>query len=366
MTWLRQLLEWQRETPDTEEFLESVREDLFHDQVFVYTPKGDIVELAAGATPIDFAYKIHTDLGHRISGAKVNGRLVSLDTPLENGDTVEVVAGKTGRGPSPDWLNPSRGYVATNSARQKIRSWFNRQARSANIARGRELLRREMHRMGVKMSDREVLEACRYETMEDLLAAVGSGELSDSALDARLTQYRKEDVDESAWMPKLKGTLPLSSPSSGISVLGVGDLLTNIARCCNPIQGDPIIGFVTRSRGVSVHKVGCINVLNEDEQERLVPVSWGQQRELHPVRVRIEAFDRVGLLRDVTTKVSEDKINIAWVVTRENDDATVSMELTIHIGGLEELSRLFSRIEGIRGVTSVNRVTSSPLRQTER
>ena len=366
MTWLRQLLEWQRETPDTEEFLESVREDLFHDQVFVYTPKGDIMELAAGATPIDFAYKIHTDLGHRISGAKVNGRLVSLDTPLENGDTVEVVAGRTGRGPSPDWLNPARGYVATNSARQKIRSWFNRQARSANIARGRELLRREMHRMGVKMSDREVLEACRHETMEDLLAAVGSGELSDSALDARLTQYRREDIDETAWMPKLKGPLPLSSPSSGISVLGVGDLLTNIARCCNPIQGDPIIGFVTRSRGVSVHKVGCINVLNEDEQERLVPVSWGQQRELHPVRIRIEAFDRVGLLRDVTTKVSEDKINIAWVVTRENDDATVSMELTIHIGGLEELNRVFSRIEGIRGVKSVNRVTSSPLRQTER
>ena len=184
MTWLRQLLEWQRETPDTGEFLQSVREDLFHDQVFVYTPKGDIMELASGATPIDFAYKIHTDLGHRISGAKVNGRLVSLDTPLENGDTVEVVAGKTGRGPSPDWLNPARGYVATNSARQKIRSWFNRQARSANIARGKDLLRRELRRMGVKLSDREVLELCRFETMEDLLAALGSGELSDSALSA--------------------------------------------------------------------------------------------------------------------------------------------------------------------------------------
>ena len=366
MTWLRQLLEWQRETPDTEEFLESVREDLFHDQVFVYTPKGDIMELAAGSTPIDFAYKIHTDLGHRISGAKVNGRLVSLDTPLENGDTVEVVAGKTGRGPSPDWLNPSRGYVATNSARQKIRSWFNRQARSANIARGRDLLRREMHRMGVKMSDREVLEACRYDTMEDLLAAIGSGELSDSALAARLTQFRNDEITETPWMPRLSGSLPLSSPSSGISVLGVGDLLTSIARCCNPIQGDPIIGFVTRSRGVSVHKVQCINVLNEDEKERLVPVSWGQKQELYPVRIRIEAFDRVGLLRDVSTRVSDDKINIAWVVTRENDDATVSMELTIHVKDLEELNRVFSRIESIRGVTSVNRVTSSPLRQTER
>ncbi len=367
MTWLRQLLEWQRETPDTNEFLESVREDLFHDQVFVYTPKGDIMELAAGATPIDFAYKIHTDLGHRISGAKVNGRLMSLDTPLENGDTVEVVAGKTGRGPSPDWLNPARGYVATNSARQKIRSWFNRQARSANIVRGKDLLRRELHRMGVKLSDREVLELCRFETMEDLLAALGSGELSDSALAARLAEHRSKEAEAAAaWMPPLKGSSRLDSPTSGISVLGVGDLLTRIATCCNPIQGDAIIGFVTRSRGVSVHKVECKNVLNEDEKERLVPVSWGQKQELYPVRVRIEAIDRVGLLRDVSTKLSEDKINIAWVVTRENDNATVSMELTIHIAGLQQLNRVFSRIESVRGVTSVSRVTSSPLRQTER
>ncbi|MCY4416205.1 MAG: bifunctional (p)ppGpp synthetase/guanosine-3',5'-bis(diphosphate) 3'-pyrophosphohydrolase [Chloroflexi bacterium] len=366
MTWLRQLLEWQRETPDTNEFLESVREDLFHDQVFVYTPKGDIVELASGATPIDFAYKIHTDLGHRISGAKLNGRLVSLDTPLENGDTVEVVAGKTGRGPSPDWLNPARGYVATNSARQKIRSWFNRQARSANITRGKDLLRRELHRMGVKLSDREVLELCRFETMEDLLAALGSGELSDAALGDRLAEHRGKEDEAAAWMPPIKGSLRLDSPTSGISVLGVGDLLTRIATCCSPIQGDAIIGFVTRSRGVSVHKVECINVLNEDEKERLVPVSWGQKQELYPVRVRIEAIDRVGLLRDVSTKLSEDKINIAWVVTRENDNATVSMELTIHIAGLQQLNRVFSRIESVRGVTSVNRVTSSPLRQTER
>ncbi len=366
MTWLRQLLEWQRETPDTNEFLESVREDLFHDQVFVYTPKGDIVELATGATPIDFAYKIHTDLGHRISGAKLNGRLVSLDTPLENGDTVEVVAGKTGRGPSPDWLNPARGYVATNSARQKIRSWFNRQARSANITRGKDLLRRELHRMGVKLSDREVLQLCRFDTMEDLLAALGSGELSDAALSDRLAEHRSKEAEAAAWMPPIKGSPRLDSPTSGISVLGVGDLLTRIATCCSPIQGDAIIGFVTRSRGVSVHKVDCKNVLNEDEKERLVPVSWGQKQELYPVRVRIEAIDRVGLLRDVSTKLSEDKINIAWVVTRENDNATVSMELTIHIAGLQQLNRVFSRIESVRGVTSVSRVTSSPLRQTER
>ena len=362
MTWLRQLLEWQRETPDTDEFLQSVREELFHDQVFVYTPKGDIMELATGATPIDFAYKIHTDLGHRISGAKVNGRLVSLDTPLENGDTVEVVAGKTGRGPSPDWLNPARGYVATNSARQKIRSWFNRQARSANVSRGKELLRRELRRMGVKLSDREVLERCRYETMEDLLAALGSGELSDSALSARLAEYHSKDVEAEEWLPASKGSYRLDSPTSGVTVLGVGNLLTRIARCCSPIQGDPIIGFVTRTHGLSIHKVECENVLNEDEKERLVPVSWGSQKELRRVCIRIEAFDRVGLLMDISHRLAQDQINIGDSDIRgRKADATVTMDLTIDVVDRQQLNRVFSRLESVRGVTSASRVTDSPL-----
>ena len=362
MTWLRQLLEWQRETPDTDEFLESVREDLFRDQVFVYTPKGDIVELAAGATSIDFAYKIHTDLGHRISGAKVNGRLVSLDTPLENGDTVEVVAGKTGRGPSWDWLSRDRGYVATNSARQKIRSWFNRQERSANIARGKELLRRELRRMGVKLSDREVLQLCRYETMEDLQAAVGSGDLSDSALSARLAEYHSKDVAAEEWLPTRKGSSRLDSPTSGVTVLGVGNLLTRIARCCSPIQGDPIIGFVTRTHGLSVHKMECENVLNEDEKERLVPVSWGSQKELRRVCIRIEAFNRVGLLMDISHRLAHDQINIGDSDIREKrDDATVTMDLTIDVVDRQQLNRVFSRLESVRGVTSASRVTDSPL-----
>ena len=246
MTWLRQLLDWQREVAGTDEFIESVKQDIFHDQVFVYTPKGDIVELMADSTPIDFAYKIHTDLGHRCGGAKVNGRLISLDTPLQNGDTVEIMVSKVGRGPSLDWLNPNRGYVCSASARQKVRQWFRRQARSSNIQRGRELLRREMRRLNHHLEDSEVLALCRYDNMDEFLANLGSGGFTEAQLAHRLAQSRQE-VEPAPEQPK--PNLPLSSPSSGISVLGVGDLLIRMARCCNPIPGDPILGFVTRTRG---------------------------------------------------------------------------------------------------------------------
>jgi GTP pyrophosphokinase len=355
MTWLRQLLEWQRETPDTNEFLESVREDLFHDQVFVYTPKGDIVELAAGSTPVDFAYKIHTELGHHCMGGKVNGRLISLDTPLQNGDTVEIMTTKSNRGPSPDWLNPNLGYVKSASARQKVRQWFNHQARGSNIERGRDKLRKELRRLNLDLEEKEVLSLVRFETMDDFLVNLGSGGFTEGQLAHRLSQaIRPEPI-----LPQPKHNMPLSSPSSGISVLGVGDLLTRMAQCCNPIPGDEISGFVTRARGVTVHKRDCKSLLNEDEPERIVPVSWGEARELYPVRVCIEAYDRVGLLRDVTVRVSEERVNIASVVTQERTDGTVIMELTLHTTGLEQLGKLFAKLEGVKSVTSVTRANGT-------
>ena len=356
MTWLRQLLDWQREVTGTDEFIESVKQDIFHDQVFVYTPKGDIVELTVGSTAVDFAYKIHTELGHRCIGAKVNGRLVALDSALQNGDTVEVVASKSERGPSLDWLNPSRGYVVSASARQKVRHWFRRQARSTNIRRGRELLRREIKRFNQRFDDAEILTLCKYDDMDELLANLGSGVFTESQVSHRLAQARQ---DSSEQKELVKPNLPLSSPSSGISVLGVGDLLVRIGRCCNPIPGDAIMGFITRARGVTVHKKDCPGIRNEDEQERVVKVEWGAARELHPVRVKMRAYDRVGLLRDVTVLVSEEHVNIAGVITKEHADGTVTMELTLHTTGLDQLGKLFSKLEAVRGAISVTRDQSS-------
>ena len=349
MTWLRQILEWQREVNGTEEFLESVKTDLFRDQVFVYTPKGDIIELPSGATPIDFAYKIHTELGHRCIGGKVNGRLVSLDIPLNNGDTVEILTTKVARGPSLDWLNPNLGYVRSASAREKIRQWFRKQERQVNIQRGHDLLRKELKRLNVFFDESEVARMFRYDTPEDFLAALGSGGITENQVVSRLTAQQEKPQEGQ------KPTLPLSMPTNGVQVLGVGDLLIQMGRCCNPLPGEEIIGYITRSRGVTVHKANCPNVLNEDEQERLVNVEWGQTKQLYPIRLTVQAWDRVGLLRDITTQVSEEGVNIASAVTTENTDGTSTTSLTLHTTGVEQLGRLFSKLERVRGVINASR-----------
>ena len=356
MTWLRQLLEWQREVTGTAEFIESVKQDIFHDQVFVYTPKGRIVELASGSTPVDFAYKIHTELGHRCIGAKVNGKLVSLDTSLENGDTVEIIASKTERGPSLDWLNPNRGYVRSAGGRQNVRAWFRKQERSANIQRGKEVMRRELRRLNQKVDDDDIVALFKVDSMDDLLANLGSGNIAESLLSHRLAEIGHETAEP---LSQRRNDLPLSSPSSGITVLGVGDLLIRMGRCCNPIPGDEIIGFITRARGVTVHKKDCPSLRNEDEPERLVDVQWGREQQLYPVRVTMKAYDRVGLLRDLTALVSSEGVNIASVVTEEWADGTVTMALTCHTTGLDQLNKLFSKLEGVRGCISVTRDRSS-------
>ena len=356
MSGLRQLLEWQREVTSTAEFIESVKQDVFRDQVFVYTPKGRIVELTAGSTPVDFAYKIHTELGHRCVGAKVNGRLVSLDTSLQNGDTVEIMSTKSDRGPSLDWLNHNRGYVRSAGARQSIRQWFNRQKRETNIRRGREILRREMRRLNQKFDDSEVLSLFKHDTMDELLANLGSGGVTESHLAQKLVEARQEPEHPLA---RKRSDLPLSSPSSGVTVQGVGDMLTRIAPCCNPIPGDEILGFVTRSRGVTVHKLDCPNIRREDEPERFISVDWGMEQELYPVRITMVAYDRVGLLNDLTRNVSEEGVNISSVNTGEYQDGKVTMTLTVFTTGMEQLGKLFAKLEGIRGCISVHRERSS-------
>ena len=354
MTWLRQLLEWQRDVSGTEEFLENVRTDIFRDQVFVYTPKNEIKELPAGATPIDFAYRIHTELGHRCIGAKVNGKLVGLGSQLKNGDTVEVLTSKVPRGPSLDWLNPHLGYTKTATARQAIRSWFRREERGSNVQRGRDLLKRELRRLNQSADEAEIAALFAYDDEEDLLAAIGSGIVSMAQVAGRLTTKAEQDSE-----PDSGDDSPLAGTTAGITVLGVGELLTRMGECCHPLPGDEITGYVTRTRGVTVHRTDCPNLKGLQAQERLVSVSWGETRHVYPVRLRIEAFDRVGLLHDITGATSVEHVNIRGSQTDVHEDSAVTVHITVLVSSLEQLSRLFSRIEGVRGVRSVTRTIQS-------
>jgi GTP pyrophosphokinase len=355
ITWLRQLMEWQRELSGTA-FIESIKTDIFQDQVFVYTPKGEIKELPRGATPLDFAYRIHTDLGHRCIGAKVNGRLVSLDYQLRNGDTIEVMTTKANRGPSLDWLNPNLGYVNTNQARERIKQWFRRREKAENVERGREILEKELRRLGVSFTDRErIAELFKYELVDDFLAAIGCGDISPNQISLKLTapEERPQQATPPAAPPKPKST------SSGVKVLGVGDLLTHIASCCQPVPGDEIIGFITRGRGITIHRKNCPNILNEDEKERLIKVEWGKAGISFPVNITVDAWDRVGLLRDVTTLVSDEKVNITAVSLSdtESKDGTLAILLTLDVNNIGQLGRLFSKIEGVPGVINVSRTS---------
>ncbi len=346
--WLRQLVEWHRELSGAEEFLESVKTDIFNDQVFVYTPKGEIKDLPNGSTPLDFAYRVHTDLGHRCTGAKVNGRLVPLNYQLRNGDIVEIMAAKGERGPSRDWLNPVLGYVKTSHAREKIRQWFKKQERTENVERGRELLEKWMRQLSIAFTERERLaKLFKRDNLDDFYAAIGYGDINIHQIATKLAAQQQPRIIEAS---------PAKQPTSAVKVQGVGDLLTQLAKCCHPVPGDRIIGYVTRSRGVTVHRQDCYNVVNEEEKDRLVTVEWGEGSLLYPVRIQVRAWDRVGLMRDISTLVAEEKINIAAVNLTNNDDRSISIFFSLEAANLAQLSRLLIKIEGVRGVISAIRI----------
>ena len=353
MTWLRQLLDWQRDVSGAEEFVESFKTDIFQNQVFVYTPKGDLKELPAGSTSLDFAFRIHSDLIFRCIGAKVNGKLVPLTYQLRNGDTVQILTSNTVRGPSLDWLNQEAGYLKTASARARVRVWFKRQERSANLQRGRDLYQKQLKRLTTSISDSEVAEMMGIAKVEDLFAALGDGSVSVAQIVQKLSRKEKEGVVEI----KEAAPLPTAMPSSAIEVLGVGDLLTSMARCCHPIHGDEIIGYITRSRGVTVHRRSCPNVLHESEKERMVQVDWGETQTLYPVRIQVKAWDRVGLLGDITSLVSDEKVNIASCVSEEYAEMSI-ITLTVHVSGIDQLSRLFIKLEAVKSVLGVTRASS--------
>jgi GTP pyrophosphokinase len=361
LAWLRQLLEWHKEISQAEELVEAVKTDIFQDQVFVFTPKGEIKDLPKGSTPLDFAYRVHTDLGHLCVGAKVNGRLVSLSHQLQNGAAVEILTSKSSKGPSRDWLNPNLGYIRTSHARAKIRQWFKQQERAENIARGKEMLEKELHRLGTTLPqvEEQMLKLFRRESIDDFCLLVGYGDISTRQIATRLAPLLQEEEEAIAPVEPPAG----ATYTTSVRVLGTGDLLTRLSRCCNPVPGDAITGYVTRGEGVSIHRRDCVNIRHEEEKERLVDVEWGRRGHLYPVAARIEAWDRVGLLRDISTVVAEERVNMVGLHTQERDDGVISIFVTLETTGIEQLTRLLSKLESVRGVLSVSRrLEGSPKR----
>jgi len=354
---LRQLLE---SDGDDQALLEEFESEVLHQRVFVLTPRGEVLDLPAGATPLDFAYTVHTEVGHRCRGAKVDGRIVPLTYRLRSGQRVEILTTRQG-GPSRDWLNPGMGYLCTTRARNKVRTWFRQQNQEEHLANGRNLLDRECQRLGVSQVDHDDLAAkLGYRRSEDMLVALGAGDLTTSQVAQKL------QVDAATPIPPLRArrrAIHDGTPAGGgdIHIRGVGGLLTTLANCCRPVPGDEIIGFITRGKGVSVHRRDCVNILRlpDEKRSRLVAVSWGEEPPTQAVDLLVEAQDRPGLLRDVSTVFANANVNLLAVQTRTDPiDRTVRMELTAEVESLSQLSGLFDRIQSLQNVYAVRRRSS--------
>jgi len=354
--WFRSLMEWRQDVDDAREFLDSMKTDVFQDRVYIFTPKGDIIDLPAGSTPLDFAYHVHTDIGHRCRGAKINGKLVSLDFPLKTGDKVEVLTAKRG-GPSRDWLNTNLGLVKTQRARAKIRQWFKRQAREQNISQGKGVLDKELRRLGLAEINLDRLaREFTYRAVDDLYEAIGCGDIGLGRLVNHLTLGEGKEEAKSE-IPAVTGIYSDVSRfrEDNVAVLGLKGLLTNMARCCNPAPGDAIIGYITRGRGATIHRQDCPNILRIRDRERLVRVSWGELKDTYPVPIRIKAYDRNGLMKDVSTLIADEGVNMSSISVETSKNLAV-FDLTLEVRDIAELSRLLDRLENLPNVTEAIRV----------
>ncbi|MGW3659509.1 RelA/SpoT family protein [Streptomyces sp. NPDC005151] len=370
MAWLRQLLDWQKETEDPSEFLESLRFDLSRNEVFVFTPKGDVIALPAGATPVDFAYAVHTEVGHRTIGARVNGRLVPLESTLDNGDLVEVFTSKAaGAGPSRDWL----GFVKSPRARNKIRGWFSKERRDEAIEQGKDAIARAMRKQNLPIQriltgDSLVTLAheMRYPDISSLYAAIGEGHVAAAGVVQKLVQAlggedaANEDLAESSPPSRSRGNRR-SNADPGVVVKGVEDVWVKLARCCTPVPGDPIIGFVTRGSGVSVHRADCVNVDSLSQQpERILEVEWAPtQSSVFLVAIQVEALDRSRLLSDVTRVLSDQHVNILSAAVQTSRDRVATSRFTFEMGDPKHLGHVLKAVRGVEGVYDVYRVTSA-------
>jgi len=360
LAWLRQLLEWQREMPDAREFMESLKIDFFSDRVYVFTPKGDVVELPAGSVPIDFAYKVHTHVGHECTGAKVNGRIVPLDYKLKTGDIVEIITSK-GSGPSRDWLK----LVQTSQAKNRIRHWFKQENRENHIEKGKEYLEKEIIKQNLKPADffqnERLLEAGKKFNLwkvDDVYAAVGDGSLTPQQIITRIKD--KYLPKEEQIVPELKTYRGKRKSSAGVSIKGVGDVMVRLSLCCNPIPGDDIVGYITRGRGVSIHRRDCPNVIHyrREEPHRIVDdLAWDTETPApYRVAIEVEAIDRPRLATDIMNVIADTKININAINARAVSRNLALVDLKIEVDSQEQLTHIMEKIKRVQDVLEVRRV----------
>ncbi|MDA1330407.1 MAG: bifunctional (p)ppGpp synthetase/guanosine-3',5'-bis(diphosphate) 3'-pyrophosphohydrolase [Chloroflexi bacterium] len=354
VVWLRQIMDWMQDVDDAGEFVDSMKTDVFSDRVYAFTPRGDIIDLPSGSTPIDFAYHVHTDVGHRTRGAKINGKLMPLDYKLQTGDQVEILTAKRG-GPSRDWLNTNLGLLNTQSARSKVRHWFKDQDREQNTGIGKTQLERELRRLGLTdVNIDQLAKEFNLGNAEDLYFAIGTGDVSTGRVIGRL--HLNERDDEAAILKATQRDQTIRISDDSITVLGLGGLLTQLGKCCKPAPGDEIVGYITRGRGATIHRTDCPNVLRVKDKERLVQASWGALTNTYPVSVRVMAYDRGGLMRDVSNVVTEEGISMSQVKVDVDQHNEAVFDLILNVGDIEQLSRVLARMESLPNVVEARRV----------
>jgi GTP pyrophosphokinase len=358
LSWLRRLLEWQKDLQEPQEFMETLKIDLFEDEVFVFTPEGDVVSLPRGGTPVDFAYHIHTEVGHRCVGAKVNSKIVPLEYKLKNSDIVEILTSQKSNGPSRDWLK----FVKTSKARSKIKHWFKKQRRDEIIEKGHRILDAHLGKYNIELSQKakekelkEITKKLGRKDVDDLLEELGYSNISPKQVVSRFKDYKPEkDLEKKQTSTHQKS----SSVDKGVSVKGMEEMLVRMAKCCNPVPGDNIVGYITRGRGVSVHRADCKNLKNlaESEPERIIEVSWERGRtESYQVDLRIEAVNKSALLNDITHIIKEEKLNLLSVMARTSDQNRAVINLSLELSSTEHMYDIMKKIESISGVLNVSR-----------
>ncbi len=365
LAWLRETLEWQKNTENPNEFLNTLKTELFEDEVYIFTPKGMIKVLPKGATPIDFAYSIHEQIGHKMVGCKINSKMMPIITPLRNGDIVEIITSEQSKGPSRDWLK----FVKSSSAKTRINQWFKRAQRAENIEKGKDIIDKEVKKIGIKYSDlvkpewiNLVLERYKFQTVDDLYASIGFGGISVNKLMARLLdEYRKEHEDED-FEQKIeelsKTKTSISRPSkTGVVVKGIDNCLVKLSKCCNPLPGDDIIGYITKGRGVSVHRTDCPNVKDLfNEESRMIDVYWFDDvNGIYKVEIEILATDRSGLLKDVIKQIENYKVKLMGVNTRTTKENIAIMNVSLEVENIDNLNKLLVAFKNIESVYEVNR-----------